>query len=137
MKEALGLIPQVFYDLIGRVAPGAAILTAALFLFGDIKVASLFLHTGTAAAGILFMMFLLAAYVAGVLLGGIGFLLEDRRKPDRFDSIQWQRPGEPLREDDIYYIYDFILARDPAAGVRLVKLRAEMHLSRVLITGSL
>ena len=32
MKETIGLVPQVFYDLIGRVIPGAATILAGLVL---------------------------------------------------------------------------------------------------------
>lgn len=140
MKETIGLIPQVFYDLIGRVFPGSAVLAAGLLIGTDSArihtIAAQLLDGSGPALSILLVFWLMAAYLVGLLLGAIGFLLfEDGLKNPEFRRIKRQAPADSIEESDLPYIYDFILEKDPSAGLRLAKLRAESHLCRVLVVG--
>lgn len=74
-----GLIPQVFYDLIGRIVPGAFLLFIGFLLingedwkqrisdlYGELKIS----YSLSDTLGLLF------SYMIGILLGGIGYFLE-------------------------------------------------------------
>lgn len=138
-----GLIPQVFYDLIGRIVPGAFLLFIGLLLihgedwkqnigglFGKPKIPYSLLVT----LGLMF------SYMTGILLGGIGCFVEKiiRRSKEHFEIFD--RDGTlPKRKPNINrisYIYDVIQHYEPAAGARLAKLSAERNMCRVLIVGS-
>jgi hypothetical protein len=76
------LIPQLFYDLIGRVIPGATLISCAFFLFkGPAKGLQILttwsFQTNTSVpsvkSGFILLGTLLASYIVGSLLGGIWF----------------------------------------------------------------
>ena len=73
MKEVASLVPQVFYDLIGRLVPGMALLSAAAVLLVDLgtggSVPNLVTRMSGTAAILLGIAF---AYLTGALLGAIG-----------------------------------------------------------------
>src|SRR5688500_531346 len=78
MKDTFGLVPQVFYDMIGRVAPGAATILTGLVLLSDRSpVDAIALLTGKQAistsAALVFAAWLLASYLVGTLLGAVAF----------------------------------------------------------------
>jgi len=140
VKDALGLIPQFFYDLIGRVIPGAtflcvgvALLVPSSELMASVQTIS---RLPTAVDAVLIILWLFAAYLTGLLLGAIGFaLFEDGFKRPLFNALRQEKPGATITEDDLSYVYDFIAIRNPSTGLRMAKLRAERHLCRVLIVG--
>ena len=84
------------------------------------------------------MLFLMVAYVAAILLFGLwngvtaivpGICArEDKKKMDGDGEKSGKRVS-------LSVMYDTIRIREPIAGARLVKLRAEHHLSHVLMTG--
>ena len=165
MKDTFGLVPQVFYDLIGRVAPGAATILAGLVLLSDRSpVDAVALLTGKQAistsAALVVAAWLLASYLVGTLLGAVAFASfkddrhnrrlrdglggfwavlgftrsEDAKQCRDLGAIKADEPaGKEIGESNLSYIYDFILLRDAGAGGRLAKLRAEIHMCRVLI----
>jgi hypothetical protein len=139
MKEVLGLIPHVFYDLIGRVAPGAASLLLAIMLFngdaGSSVMAVVFGPRSAVSIGAVLLCSLLVSYVVGFVLGAIGSVFEDGLVQPTFDAVKKEAPSGEIRIDDIPYIYDFILTENPAAGNRLAKLRAESHMCGGLFVG--
>jgi hypothetical protein len=141
MKETLGIVPQVFYDLIGRVVPGAAILVVGVaLLIDDVQARSAISPlTGlpTALLILVFIVAIIASYLIGVLLGAIGFVCFEHRRhrTTKFADLSQDIPIGRLTERDLPYVYDFILIQNPSAGTRLVKLRAEVHLCRVIIIG--
>jgi hypothetical protein len=133
-------IPQLFYDLIGRVTPGAAITLCLLtlpldgakakavltFVFVESRVPSAFI----AVVG------LFGCYLIGTLLGAIGFFVDGREwrvaRLEPSDSVPPDMADESLRTA---YMYDAIQFHDPRAGARLAKMRAEEHMCRVLLVG--
>ncbi len=141
MKEVLGLIPHVFYDLIGRVAPGAATLFMGVVFFT--KDSGLSIQTvvfgpkPAASVGAVLLCALLASYIVGFILGAIGSVFEDGLVQPSFETgVKKKAPSDPVQIDDIPYIYDFILTHSPDAGNRLAKLRAESHMCGGLLVGS-
>jgi hypothetical protein len=142
------LIPQVFYDVIGRLVPGL-VLIGTCFLIWRQTVADLlagvapFSTPGLAAL-------VIAAYVLALVLEG-GWNLSLGRWTGRlhqrggrlaaahakrdfktmvpdFDPEAFEFPGIPI-------VYDAVRLRDPAVGSNIVKLRAEVQLCRTLLLG--
>src|SRR5947208_1014152 len=81
-------VPQVFYDLIGRVVPGATVVAVALFLFStsDRVLDTPILGAGTSAA-LTIVSFVIGSYVIGFLLGAIGFFVMEK---------EWKAKPPPL-----------------------------------------
>ena len=143
MKELGNWIPQIFYDLIGRVAPGAFLLILGIGLLVDPDVvkavaesAKGFPMTVLVSAG------LLVAYAVGTILGALAVpilynewstrsvrcIIAD--VPDRLNS-------QALTAGQVSFLYDALQLFNPSAGARLVKLRAETHLCCTLFVGAL
>jgi hypothetical protein len=158
----VGYIPQIFYDLIGRIVPGAVISGSAFLLLDDPKSALLNAVTwsdGTsnqlAPALVILLVGLVIAYTVGTLLGGIWFTLSklfkkksaipaEAEDPDvDKNTVKIPRPeiifknGKAIVPDKwISYIYDYIQMRCPRTAGRIAKLRAEWHMCGVIIVGS-
>lgn len=139
-SQIAGLVPQVFYDLIGRIAPGAFLLVMGFLLLHredcECSVARLLWETKIPYS-LLLLLGLLFSYMTGILLGGIGYFIEDILRKRRFVILH---KGEILSDskpniDSISYLYDAIQYYDPATGARLAKLSAEKNMCRVLIVG--
>lgn len=135
-------IPQFFYDLIGRVVPGAVISMSSYFLLQDFDQAKtslscLFRDSGIPAAA-LYLVGFLVSYVVGTLLGAIGFAFEEKEWTTHEVAsleVEVPDPKKPPDSSDISYIYDAIMVHNPAGGSRLAKLQGEKHMCRVLIVG--
>lgn len=157
-------IPQFFYDLIGRVVPGAVLTLASFLLLQDTeraKCSLLYLFHDSGISGpALYLAGLLVFYVIGTLLGALGFAITETEwntkkiakivERPQLDPLSFARGIEwntktmtkvadqpDLPDSVIAYMYDAILWHSPAAGARLAKLRAEQHMCRVLIVGLL
>jgi hypothetical protein len=165
------LIPQLFYDVIGRIIPGATLLATTLILFeGPFKALQ---HLATwsdnpsethLSTPLIVMGNLLASHILASLLGGIWFRIyrgKGKRKLKGFGKYfnTWAKRGEDKMEerfnkafddehpvptdkckmstptDRIAYMYDYVLLLCPKAGARIAKLRAEQHMSGVLMIG--
>jgi hypothetical protein len=133
-------IPQLFYDLIGRVTPGAAVTISLLALpLDDAKTKAflkfVFVESGVPHAFIA-LVGLLASYITGTLLGALGFFVDGKewrvRPVEPSDSVPPDMTDESLRTA---YMYDAVQSHDPKAGARLAKLSAEKHMCRVLLVG--
>jgi len=133
-------IPQLFYDLIGRVTPGAAVTISLLALPLDDAKAKAFLKFVFVESGVptafIALLWLLVSYLVGTLLGALGFFVAEREwrvKPiELSDTVPPDMTNENLRTA---YMYDAVQFHDPKAGARLAKLRAEKHMCRVLLVG--
>jgi len=176
------LIPQLFYDVIGRIIPGATLLASFLILFEGPEKALRHLATWSnppepsIPVTLVLIGNILAAHMLATLLGGIWFRVfrircdwklvgvgkylnawgkrgEDKIE-QRFNQILNEAPSEPdetgktkatsepddIRKmkattDRIAYLYDYVLLHCPKAGARIAKLRAEQHMSGVLMIG--
>lgn len=146
--DVLKFIPQVFFDLIGRVVPGAAAIVAALVItsttweywLSAIVGKELGAKSPTAAFALLFA----SSYVVGQLLSPIAklvqrigelFGLKPRNFPENYDRKQG------FRKNKIFYLYslvgpkpkadgyDWLRANHPEAGAHCAKIRGEftMH----------
>jgi GrpB-like predicted nucleotidyltransferase (UPF0157 family) len=138
--SALGLIPQVFYDLIGRVVPGATVLAASSLLFEEPE--RLVEVGGSAFDRAAFWPFfsiltaLLVSYVTGLLLGAIWFFFAGREWEKKPPSLSiHERPDLGHLGIRQSFMYDAVHLYNSAAGARLAKLRAEQHLCGVLVVG--
>jgi len=117
-------IPQIFYDLIGRIIPGGLLLIVAFVIFQKPL-------TLDVSASILVLAFLTIAYVLGALLGGVTAVI---------NRDFWKRKKIDLtskKENDVSFIYDYIQFHRPDIGSRLAKLSAERHMCRVITAGAI
>ena len=173
------IIPQLFYDLIGRIIPGAGLisLTALLLLGPEVTVqvvttwSPAALAPGHTAAPLAFVLLgnLVLSYLVGSLLGGIWFrfyriilashgqfsldsylamvvepdkinkdtnngcLAADRKIFVLLDKLK----NSTYSNSRIGLLYDFVHLKCPTAAARIAKLRAEQHMSGVLMVGFL
>jgi hypothetical protein len=168
------IIPQLFYDLIGRIVPGAALIACAFILSNHPASGLHSLTSWSDSLVVILLGNLLAAHIIGSLLGGIWFRVyrlnlwwREGDNPCRHSSWLrwlhgWAKIGE-IRLDEAFVktfeeempeigllkletmkhtgrvalIYDYLQLRCPKAGARIAKLRAEQHMSGVLMIGSL
>lgn len=157
--KVMDFIPQVFYDAIGRIAPGLILLISSVLifpiLFSDywLRYRTIFFQTPASVA----LGTVIVAYALAIVVEGIRNDTVKIRK--WFDKLQkrpsgqaqrreiWQeawrdfckahpsRSGmKPLRPSDAVAI-DELRLLNPAVGSRIVKLRAEVALCRTLSTG--
>ena len=119
--DSLKLIPQVFFDLIGRVVPGAVGVLAALLLSKTTWQSWLHVTLGETVGAesslVTVFTFLAAAYVVGQLLSPLAKLVQ------RVGELRWFKP-KPKAEG-----YDWLRTHHPEAGAHCAKIRAEftMH----------
>jgi hypothetical protein len=127
--DSLKLIPQVFFDLIARVVPGAVAILAALRLTKTTWESWLNGTLGKVLAEsswVSVLMFFAGSYVVGQLLSPAAKLI--------------QRIGERIKRKDKAEGYDWLRINYPEAGAFCAKIRAEftMHngLSAVLLVSA-
>jgi hypothetical protein len=147
-------IPQLFYDLIGRILPGGflILLTAWIFKFKPLIVISEKVSqdsSNTTPYSLDILSLFLLSYMVGAMLGGIGFMVSIIKKEiwnkTKISTTSWATTFSALFWGSNYIsggatpvstAYDMIQCFMPRAAGRLAKLRAESHLCRVLIVGS-
>ncbi len=144
------LIPQIVYDIIGRLVPGLVLLEACRFLwprdFAGIS-EKVDPSSGPGAVALL-----VAAYILALMLEGVSTLTLDKavrplqRKADReaekrvladFSQLDTGFEPDKARLPGIPIVYDAVRLKNPAVGANIVKLRAEVHLYRTLMIGAL
>ncbi len=131
-------VPQIFYDVIGRVIPGAILLLMSFYILRDCPFFVYyqpFLYVQQISHFLLFIIGILVSYFVGIVLGAIGYCIsgnEDKIEVDdiNFDSVDFNDKSAKLS-----YIYDVIQHMAPKAGARLAKLSAERNMCRVFIAG--
>jgi len=125
-------IPQIFYDLIGRVVPGT--VSVAVMYMAAVGPATFLKGLGRWASSegssitLIVLGGAVAAYTVGIVLGGL-WNLGDLRARAGF----LQHGGN--YDDDFSRRYDYVKWKDPPAGARLAKLGAEMLMTRILQVG--
>jgi hypothetical protein len=118
--EILKLIPQIFFDLIARVVPGAAGVVAYLLLSGTTweSLLSGVMGKSLATDSLVFsiLIFLAAAYVVGQLISPAAKIVQ------RIGEYFKPKPKEAGA-------YDWLRLHHPDAGALSAKIRAEftMH----------
>lgn len=125
-------VPQLFYDLISRVMPGAFLLVAFLFsVLGPAKAKTLlssWLTTPAESRPSTFLVFLAgvaAAYFAAVFVRGVSYSETISRT-----LLRW--PKIPAISELDYRRYYRVKIALPAAGSRLAKHKAEASMATVL-----
>ncbi len=119
--DSLKLIPQVFFDFIGRVVPGAVGIVACLLFSGRTWESWLSAILGdslaTDSVSVAILIFLFASYVVGQLLSPAAKLVQ------RIGELKYFRP-KPKSAG-----YDWLRLHHPEAGAYCAKIRAEftMH----------
>jgi hypothetical protein len=127
--EGLKIIPQVFFDLIARVIPGAAGIIAYLLLFNKTweQLVLRFLGQSTTqqfSVVLSIFIFLGAAYFVGQLLSPAAKYVQ------RLGEMKIFRPAK--KEEGSY---DYLRFHHPDAGALCAKIRAEftMHNSLAVV----
>lgn len=128
-------IPQAFFDLVGRVVPGAALLAVGIVIVHGNSVSGLVAVTTTTIPYTLFLLLaVLSAYIVATLLGAAGYAIWREEWKIDVSKIELKVPNGNAGSAP-GFVYDAIQRNDSRAGARLAKLSAERHMSRVLILG--
>jgi hypothetical protein len=140
------LIPQIWYDFIGRIIPGTYILSYCYLAINK--------HLGQEILKPSFFMVFIAlvfSYLVGALIGGLWYYFEkELRRLIKDDLSKFEETSEQelmnagvqttevikiLTQDKkqmIPFIYDLIQVKLPKMGARISKLRAEQLLCGAL-----
>ncbi|MFY9823896.1 MAG: hypothetical protein WAM82_21125 [Thermoanaerobaculia bacterium] len=140
-------IPEIFYDLIGRIGPGALLLLAAFVTWlgpvqARLEVDNLFEKFHNKEEWFYFLVIAFLAYLVGVVLTALWDWLE---KPARHPGGQ-QRKSLKLTEKllagkvsewrpDVGLLVRYVNVHLPAEGFLLVKIKAEENFCKTMITG--
>lgn len=131
------VVPQLFYDIIGRLVPGMVVILSfvIVYVWPTYTCNSIgpLLSGQILSFGFWTFLFLaMVSYVVSILLFGLWNVIETflRNSPTAVNNGE-DDPKQPSRS----FMYDAIRLKSPDAGARLVKLRAEIHLSQVLLAG--
>jgi hypothetical protein len=158
--KSTSIIPQLFYDIIGRIIPGVVLLFCIFMVyFGPENTAKFF----TSIVGkkeqvvevsfYLFLISVILSYVVSNIAQGISVIFSKKNKKRKREK--WKEVLDDLRSDlekvtdnlllnkkirveDIPstgFIYDYIRLRLPSAGARIAKIRAECHMCSVFVSG--
>ena len=155
------VIPQIFYDLIARVVPGATILLLGyLTLLGPTKARHTFFvevsQINTFKLGTYIPLFIVA-YILGFILRELWVIAykniqkkwPSQPKEDQIESaidyhnkirvIHGKKPLNVKKADlpPIYIMHDQIRLFSDSEGYRLLKLRAEQRLCHAVVIGVL
>lgn len=122
-------VPQLFYDVIARLVPGAIIIgTLAVAAAGPERTKSFVEAWMNKPA---------SNYPSLIIMVSVGFVLA-YALAIIFLGLCWPIEGPVFRikfEKDFALRYDFIKQKDPPAGSRITKLKAEMHMTELLALG--
>lgn len=127
-----GVIPEVFFDIIGRIVPGTLLILAAVAVSlgpntAIAKIADMPRSLGVAALLILAILAYFTAIVTKQIWDWVyGLLLVIRRG---------KRSAEQTLVDDVLVTIYEARSELPAEGYRLLKIQAEKNLCEVMIIG--
>lgn len=134
------LIPEVYYDLIGRIIPGMLLLlTVIIVILGPVGAIDLFLGGSVSLNAWLAILFLLASYVTAIVLANVWGMASDF--VSRILRVMFRKGKPPLHANqdngiDEWAVFFYKLRkRAPSEASRLLKLQAEQNMCDVLITG--
>ncbi len=143
-ENIASFIPQVFYDVIGRIIPGSILLTLSYLIFHGQSIEQTkqgYIETVifTQPQSLLIFEFIVFSYFISTLFGGIWMFVSRKDVKDikdlKFESIQTMMKQPDHNHLRISFLYDAIQHEFPSVGSRLAKLSAERHLARVLTIG--
>jgi len=123
-------VPQLFYDIIARLVPGAVIIgTLALAVAGPEKSQN-FVQAWLNKPS--------SSYPSLVVIVGVGFVLSYALGIiflGLCSPIEWLAFKFVKVKKDFVLKYDYVKQHDPPAGSRITKLKAEMHMTELLVLG--
>ena len=136
-------VPQLFFDLIARLVPGAALLLFFVSIHlgeeGVFRILGVAM-VGSAAEHLPVVSLLIAgsviSYVLAMLIWGLWTIVIRVF----VHTVPWFRERDYetlLKCDDLAKKYEIIKLHNPVAGARMTKLKAEIHLSSTLLLGVL
>jgi hypothetical protein len=152
-------IPQLFYDFIGRIVPGAILIVTSVFvIFGPSTAAKFVLNLpkdNKLFTFPVFLLFILISYLIGFILSqlwemAVGKLLVKKERRiekecmkeclEEHNQLQkaLSKPGLDIDLDHLprpFVMREHIRQVDPSEAARLLKVRAERRLCQVLIIG--
>lgn len=141
------IMPQLFFDLIARIIPGFAIIWSFYFaLLGSplLNVDNVFQEIYALAPKtnpwFLFLITVLVFYISSIIFYGLWSLLIHtycflKQKFSKCKIDDLKRFVEVITADEEFtFRHDFIKLHAPAAGNRITKLKAEIHMSGALTT---
>ena len=135
------VVPQISYDIIGRIIPGVIVIfSLVITILGPTpalaQIDAWVIHPDPPLSGWAVILFVVAGYVMAVILAGIWestkplFRLGKKKGKDAGREYQPDPDAPPFALK-----YDAIREKSPRAGARIVKLSAEMSLARLLTLG--
>lgn len=160
---SLNFIPQVFYDFIARLIPGSILIWSSyLIYFGpsiSIEHLKKILNNEWDINFLLIIVTLLIAYIISIIFNGLWTLIsksfdlvkklfshtkqnEQIRNDTKTEDIQKAKQvvkaiqnSENIEIPSTPFVYDYIRLKRPNIGARLVKIKAEIRMCKVLIFG--
>lgn len=125
--DGLKIIPQVFFDLIGRVIPGGVFIIAYLLLFDKTwgqMISQIFGKSNSKddVTALTILIFIGASYTVGQLLSPAAKFIQRLGEKDIFKP-------EPSEKG----AYDFLRMHHPDAGALCAKIRAEFTMFNGLV----
>ncbi len=142
------VVPQLFYDLIGRLVPGMVLLLSFGIVYAGPTYALSSIEPLLSGRNLsfgfwTFLVLIMVSYVVSIVLSGLWDGVTELFH--RFFTVvkallNHSSTKGNNKEDDSEYpshslMYDIIRLKAPDVGARLVKLRAESRLPKVLIAG--
>ncbi len=135
-------IPQIFYDIIGRIVPGAMLIIIGSILFVNeddllALVKTIFLDSEISSLFV-FFVFILASYFIAILMGSFGFFIKFKEWEEQSEnkySENYFKDKINTEKKMVSLIYDALHIKYPQAAARCAKLRSEKLLCRTLISG--
>ena len=130
LKQGAGLIPQVYFDIIGRVVPGTILIGSIyLTILGPadfwIRLQDWLGKSSGVAVSALAALILLASYTLAILLWCPWFWLMKWIREEKF----WYCKKDFVRD------YETVKHGSLSAGSRLTKLKAQIHMGETLLVG--
>ena len=135
-ENAGSLVPQVFYDILSRIAPGTIVfpMLIAAWVGPEAFYSSMLSWAGRNSSSILLiLLWVVVAYYTGTFLRGLNYLLVHERP-----FAIWKRKRQVLSPPAFDYGKYYRIKVDlPDAGSRVTKMKAERSEAAVLATGCL
>ncbi|MBL7154357.1 MAG: hypothetical protein ISS79_11620 [Phycisphaerae bacterium] len=130
VKQGVGLIPQVYFDIIARVVPGTILIgSICLAALGPADSWSRLQDWLGKSSGVsvsaLAALILLASYTLAILLWCPWFSFMKWFQGEKF----WYCKEDFVRD------YETVKHRSRTAGSRLTKLKAQIHMAETLLVG--
>src|ERR1041385_5448399 len=123
-------VPQLFYDIIARLVPGAVIIGALALAVAGPEKSQGFVQAWLNKPSSDYPSLIVVVGVGFVLSYALGIIFLGLCSP-----IEWFAFRLVRVEQDFVLKYDFVKQHDPPAGSRITKLKAEMHMTELLVLG--